>query len=243
MKIRTAASLARSAGITLTEILISIMILGIGLVSLATLFPIGLLRLREARARRGRPTSSESAAADMAARGLLNSELVHLRRPAQRALTFTPVLVSTLQLDIRGRLQPADPGHGLLRRRPATAGQPRSPGPGPTAAVSGGYGLPFAYDPLWRYQTVIRHRHRTISTRQPRPRPRPASAPASGSTPAGTVDGLPASAHGLQRLTNFNRPGRHRHARPRTAGAQHLRLAGGRGLAGGHQPELHGRPS
>ena len=40
---------ARS-GITLTEILISIMIMGVGLVSLATLFPLGLLRLREAPA-------------------------------------------------------------------------------------------------------------------------------------------------------------------------------------------------
>jgi hypothetical protein len=37
MKTRTAASKPRSAGITLTEILISI--LGVGLVSLATLFP------------------------------------------------------------------------------------------------------------------------------------------------------------------------------------------------------------
>ena len=37
-----------SRGITLTEILIAIMILGVGLVSLATLFPIGLLRLRDA---------------------------------------------------------------------------------------------------------------------------------------------------------------------------------------------------
>ena len=36
-------------GITLTEILISILIMGVGLVSLATLFPIGLLRLREAQ--------------------------------------------------------------------------------------------------------------------------------------------------------------------------------------------------
>ena len=49
MKARTAASTSRSAGITLTEILISILILGVGLVSLATLFPIGLLRLREAQ--------------------------------------------------------------------------------------------------------------------------------------------------------------------------------------------------
>ncbi len=44
--------IARSArarsGITLTEILISILIMGVGLISLATLFPLGLLRLREA---------------------------------------------------------------------------------------------------------------------------------------------------------------------------------------------------
>ncbi|HKM56962.1 MAG TPA: hypothetical protein VJY33_26385 [Isosphaeraceae bacterium] len=39
MKTRTAASKPRSAGITLTEISISILILGVGLVSLATLFP------------------------------------------------------------------------------------------------------------------------------------------------------------------------------------------------------------
>ena len=48
MRIRTTARRAghrARAGITLTEILISIMILGIGLVSLATLFPIGLMRL------------------------------------------------------------------------------------------------------------------------------------------------------------------------------------------------------
>jgi len=39
MKTRTAASKPRSAGITRTEILISILIVGVGLVSLATLFP------------------------------------------------------------------------------------------------------------------------------------------------------------------------------------------------------------
>ncbi len=39
------------AGITLTEILISIMIMGVGLVSLATLFPLGLMRLRAAAIR------------------------------------------------------------------------------------------------------------------------------------------------------------------------------------------------
>ena len=58
MKTRTAAGTPRSAGITLTEILISILILGVGLVSLATLFPIGLLPSAKPSARRGRPTSS-----------------------------------------------------------------------------------------------------------------------------------------------------------------------------------------
>ena len=62
---------AGSAGITLTEILISIMILGIGLVSLATLFPIGLLRLREAQRQTRSAYLFESATADVAARGLL----------------------------------------------------------------------------------------------------------------------------------------------------------------------------
>ncbi len=43
------------SGITLTEILIAILIMGVGLISLATLFPLGLIRLREAaRYQRGR---------------------------------------------------------------------------------------------------------------------------------------------------------------------------------------------
>src|SRR5271166_1665061 len=68
-----AASLAPSrAGITLTEVLLGIMILGVGLVSLATLFPIGLLRLRQAQRLSRSAYLVESAAADVAARGLLN---------------------------------------------------------------------------------------------------------------------------------------------------------------------------
>ena len=60
-------------GITLTEILISILILGVGLVSLATLFPIGLLRLREAQRQTRSAYLYESASADVAARGLLKT--------------------------------------------------------------------------------------------------------------------------------------------------------------------------
>ena len=64
MKTRTAARAPHSAGITLTEILIAIMILGIGLVSLATLFPIGLLRLRDAQRQTRSAYLLESAASD-----------------------------------------------------------------------------------------------------------------------------------------------------------------------------------
>ena len=54
-------------------------------------------------------------------------------------------------------LQPADPGHARTtaatrsRRSDATAG---ANVPWSTQATGGGPGLPFAYDPLWRYQTV-----------------------------------------------------------------------------------------
>src|SRR5947199_6145780 len=64
----------RRSGITLTEILIAIMILGIGLVSLATLFPIGLLRLRDAARSTRSAYLMESAAQDAAARGLFNEQ-------------------------------------------------------------------------------------------------------------------------------------------------------------------------
>ena len=112
MKTRTAASSPRSAGITLTEILISILILGVGLVSLATLFPIGLLRLRDAqrldavglpRPSRPPPTST--------ARGLLSTQLVYLRRPAECHELVQPPGILVRQAE-RCPVQPADPGHG-----------------------------------------------------------------------------------------------------------------------------------
>ena len=79
MKTQTAAGTPRSAGITLTEILISILILGVGLVSLATLFPIGLLRLREAQRQTRSAYLFQSATADVESRGLLAA--THLSSP------------------------------------------------------------------------------------------------------------------------------------------------------------------
>src|ERR1700675_742240 len=70
--VRSQSRTRRRSGITLTEILIAIMILGVGLVSLATLFPIGLLRLRDAARSSRTKYLVDSAAADGTARGLLN---------------------------------------------------------------------------------------------------------------------------------------------------------------------------
>ena len=59
------------AGITLTEILISILIMGVGMISLATLFPLGLLRLRAASRDVRSVFLKDSAIADAEARNLL----------------------------------------------------------------------------------------------------------------------------------------------------------------------------
>jgi len=234
MKTRTAAGTPRPAGITLTEILISILILGVGLVSLATLFPIGLLRLREAQRQTRSAYLVQSAAADVASRGLLSSN------------SFTAAdLLNVPNFFNLWYFSPSENGeyNPLVQDTPAYGADPfminpNAPPPlitlGASAATSGGNGLPFAYDPLWRYFTS--------------PAPPPPSPPGNPpNSPIGTYlfdnnpawasypgaiapearfgagsfvtvnspgvsllrpdpfDGLVASAHGLQRLTNYNR--------------------------------------
>ncbi len=68
MIVRSAQS---RSGITLTEILISILIMGVGIVSLATLFPLGLIRLRKANEQSRSGYLIESAIADLGTRDLL----------------------------------------------------------------------------------------------------------------------------------------------------------------------------
>ena len=58
-------------GITLTEVLISILIMGVGLISLATLFPLGMVRLRAANQQHRSGLLGESATADLSALNLL----------------------------------------------------------------------------------------------------------------------------------------------------------------------------
>ncbi|GAC1335715.1 MAG: hypothetical protein NVSMB14_03170 [Isosphaeraceae bacterium] len=61
-----------SAGITLVEILISILIMGIGLISVASLFPIALLRVRDAQRNQRSVLLAKSAESEILARDMLN---------------------------------------------------------------------------------------------------------------------------------------------------------------------------
>ncbi len=223
MTTRTTTCGPHHAGITLVEIMISIMILGIGLVSLATLFPIGLLRLREAQRQTRSAYLLESAASDMAARGLLTSQsftyadLINYQySQAPFNFPFPLWYVTATAPTVPGGYNPLTHDSGTYG--PRIPYVPANPDPnagigdfGPLSA-SGGYGLPFAYDPLWRYQT-------SYPAAPPPPLP-PTGVyldPVGLTTPEArfgsgiyalryeTSDNLPASAHGLQRLTNFNR--------------------------------------
>jgi len=208
-------------GITLTEILIAIMILGVGLVSLATLFPIGLLRLRDASRYTRTAYLTESAAADGAARALLSPQSFQLAD----VLNFyvnnlnPPYWYATASFPVPNAYNP------LTHDTPSYGADisVTNPLPPPAQILVGvdvsstlGNGLPFAYDPLWRYQTI-----NPLNPQANGPAPQPAGGyylnDPNGSFEArfgsgiGFIrndpsdNGLP-SAHGLQRITNFNRP-------------------------------------
>ena len=201
------------AGITLTEILISIMIMGVGLVSLATLFPLGLLRLRAASRHTRSAFLSESAVAEVGTRNLLARSSFFAPkvpdtwyRPTVAANTFgDPYIAAAFDPWIQDTPLPRS---GNLSTRGVYRGwggygspldftptddipdQPYLPGPG----------LPVAYDPLWRAVTNIypdpddAAQYRFAASGPPSIR----SDPNGGSAPADQP-----SAHGLQRITNF----------------------------------------
>ena len=195
-----AGRLGGRPGITLTEILIAILIMGIGLVSLATLFPIGLLRLREAQRATRSAYLTQSAQADMAARGLLS-------KPSFLNPFLSPWYATSTEVGlypfrsydpfIQDTPGPyADWAAGGVYRGVGGLGQlgvnqvslnglPFIPGPG----------LPIAYDPLWRFQTNVYLAPGNLEARfgsgigYIRDNPAPAAGPP--------------SAHGLPRLTNL----------------------------------------
>ena len=189
------------AGITLTEILIGIMILGVGLVSIATLFPIGLLRLREAQRMSRSALLFESAAADMAARNLVAAQSFQeadLYNTYYGLPTWYPASI-TLK-------SPGGVFNPLLQDAPAYGADPfDADNPGldttnPLFHVRGSAGLPFAYDPLWRYRMNM-YQHDVDAGGNVVPEARYGSG--IGFVRNDPNGGLP-SAHGLQRLTNFN---------------------------------------
>jgi type II secretory pathway pseudopilin PulG len=202
------------AGITLTEILIAIFIMGIGLVSLATLFPIGLLRLREAQRQSRSAYLVESAAADAAARGLFRRD----------SFAFADLLNFQYNLqvwypNINNPLLPN--GYNPLIQDAGFFGgsaygafipyNPNAPNINQGLDVilrpggAGYQGLPFAYDPLWRYQTVWNGQQGVyLDPSGNSGTPEARFGAGIGFLRLENFDGQPAPAHGLQRLTNFN---------------------------------------
>ena len=210
----TGAALKRArsrAGITLTEILIAILILAVGLASLATLFPLGLLRLRDAARSTRSAYLMESAAADVVARGLLTSSSF---TQADQYNYFYPSVgipltpwFTTVDGQTYNPLTQDTPGYYQDWLIPPSKTNPQQTTVGANSGTSGGYGLPFAYDPLWRFQTMSKqtglpgyYMGDTLALEARFG----AGLGFIQADPAG--DGFPPSAHGLQRITNFNRP-------------------------------------
>ena len=199
---RASRSQTGRSGITLTEILISIMILAIGLVSLATLFPIGLLRLREAQRSSRTAILSGSAAADVLGRGLLNKTT--FIDPTISPWYANPIVANSHDPWIQdtptafgdwtgaGDVTVAGAFRGYGGMGAKGPNQVTVNGPAWLAAgypaIQPGPGLPVAYDPLWWYQQGTQPSY-------------------SGADEArfgdGTPLGLTNGASGLQRLTNI----------------------------------------
>jgi type II secretory pathway pseudopilin PulG len=113
---------ASRAGITLTEILISILIMGVGLVSLATLFPVGLERIRRGQ------------------RDIRSAQLLRSSQNDVQARNLFGIADANWSLLYSGRdpwVQdtPVGSSVGFL--------------PAPINSHVPGDGLPVAFDPLW----------------------------------------------------------------------------------------------
>ena len=193
-------------GITLTEILIGIMLIGVGVPSLMTLFLLGMLNGRQATRYSRSGFLAESARAELGTRNLLskssflNSFSGQWYNKPFAAVSYDPWVQDT-------------PAYGTS---PMSGGAYRGSGSYTSNGVAlpaGGFiagpGLPVAYDPLWRMTTpppvplganpkvgyflgAPSEARFASGLGFVRPDPNPAN--------AATGD---ASAHGLQRLTNF----------------------------------------
>ncbi len=153
-------------GITLVEILISILIMGVGMLSLATLFPLGLERIRRANRASRSALLTESAGDQVASRNLLLKDTFKGTWFLNWPSTLVPQSSFTTRVDdtpfTRDPDNPIAPSvpvlnglgtayigtdSGIDRLHPNANILNGSPLVNP-----GGPGLPICYDPLWWYQ-------------------------------------------------------------------------------------------
>ena len=196
------------SGITLTEILISILIMGVGMISLATLFPLGLVRIRAAQRSVRSTNLTQSAQGDVGAQNLLNPTTFYpyVSPWFGTGNTVYPLVDPWIQdttLPNVANLYGAGGSTVFNHVIPAGAyrgwgfdGLPQDFASGhPSQPYIPGPGLTVCYDPLWWSLYGARPNGAGI----------PEARFASG---VGFVradpDGQPASAHGLQRITNFD---------------------------------------
>jgi type II secretory pathway pseudopilin PulG len=164
------------AGITLTEILISILIMGVGMLSLFTLFPLGLQRLRDAARSSRSAMLIETATSEIGSRDLLYKPSFSISGYPFDPFTEDPASAGEAGAIVTGLDRVTyNPGYTGLR---------------------GGTGLTVCYDPLWWYQVFV------ANGAQPNLNSGTEFRFGSG---VGLIrsEGSAPSAHGLQRLTNF----------------------------------------
>jgi hypothetical protein len=145
---RSLAVRRNRSGITMTEILISIMIMGVGLVSLATLFPVGLERIRNAQRASRSAMLTESAGASVPTVNMLGRDRF-AASPWYQTGTGGPLVTFSFDPWMQDMPLPTLGGgpKGVYRGWGANgtaAGALAVP-----QSYRAGEGLPVAYDPLW----------------------------------------------------------------------------------------------
>jgi hypothetical protein len=205
------------SGITLTEILISILIMGIGMISLATLFPLGLLRIRSAQRDQRSVTATYQAIADGSGRNIFWENWI------KGSPWFYGPYAGTIYGFYDPWIQDMSPGgtlpnpsstitgaDGLTYIDPTNVGVYRGFGiDGETYSLLTGHiglpyvpgqGLPVAIDPLWWAETY--RQDQTIVPTSNSFRFATGIGYIRNDPNPGTYSPLP-SAHGLQRLTTI----------------------------------------